>query len=311
VVQIPVIDCDPRSRDEGAIASDMDRALKEVGFMALANSGVEDAAVASMFVTAGEFFSQSELDKQRSAYGSAEENFGYQRVGQEKLDPSKPPDLKETFTMRNLLRSPIAQERWPHASFRAAAEGFYDQAMSAALRLQRLLALSLKVPQNYFPSRHSGENVTLRLLHYPPVERAGVVSSQMGAGAHTDYGMLTLLWQDDVGGLQVCDEDGHWHDVPPQPGTVIINSGDLLERWSNGRYRSTWHRVLPRYSAQGHSHDRYSIALFVDPDSDTVIDALPNCTGASNPPRYPRTTAGAHVQAKIEASHLVDVHLGK
>jgi isopenicillin N synthase-like dioxygenase len=299
-VHVPLIDCDPEGRSEAAIAHDIDRALREVGFMVLDNSGVPDYAVAKMFATAREFFARSEESKQRSAYGSAAENFGFQGVGQERLDPTAPADLKESFTMRNLLRVPVAAARWPDAAFRRVAEEFYGQSMAAALRLQRLLARGLDVPEDFFPACHGGENVTLRLLHYPAVARAAVGEQQMGAGAHTDYGMLTLLWQDAVGGLQVRDSEGQWHAVSPRPGAVVINAGDMLERWSNGRYRSTWHRVLPRHAGQ----ERFSIALFVDPDSATVIEALPSCVSDDNPPRFAPTTAGAHLQAKIEATHL-------
>lgn len=299
-MHIPLIDCDTNARDEGAIAEDIDLALRDVGFMALINSGVDASMVETMFATARDFFHRDAQSKRASAYGSAEENFGFQGVGEEKLDPDKPADLKETFTMRNLLHASVAEERWPDSAFRNVSERFYEQAMGAAMKLQRLLARSLSVPDDFFEERHGGENVTLRMLHYPTFDAAQVHREQMGAGAHTDYGMLTLLWQDDVGGLQVRDEEGTWHDVPPHPGAVVINSGDMLERWSNGRYRSTWHRVLPRDPGR----ERFSIALFVDPDSDTVIEALPSCTNANNPPRFPRTTAGEHLQAKIEATHL-------
>ena len=202
--------------------------------------------------------------------------------------------------MRNLRHAPVAAARWPDSSFRDRCEHFFDEALGAALRLQRLLALALAVPEDYFAACHSGENVTLRLLHYPPVATEQVVAEQMGAGAHTDYGMLTLLWQDAVGGLQVRDERGEWHDVPPHADAIVINSGDMLEAWSNGRYRSTWHRVLPRNPLQ----ERFSMALFVDPDSATVIEPLPSCTDADNPPRFHRTTAGRHLQSRIEATHI-------
>jgi isopenicillin N synthase-like dioxygenase len=176
---------------------------------------------------------------------------------------------------------------------------FYAELMLAARRLQRLLALALEVPEEFFVDCHSGENITLRLLHYPPVAGAGLMADQLGAGEHTDYGMLTLLLQDGVGGLQLRAADGEWYDVPPRRDTIVINSGDLLERWSNGRYRSTPHRVLPQTGGT----DRYSIALFVDPDSATRVEALSSCVSDRNPPRYPATSAGAHLQEKIDATH--------
>ncbi|WP_439106077.1 isopenicillin N synthase family dioxygenase [Congregibacter sp.] len=298
-MHVPLIDCDPQTRSDAELARGIDCALREVGFMAVRNLGVTPERIRDLFETARLFFETSEATKQRCAYAAASENFGYQGLGQESLDPSRPGDLKETFTMRNLLAGGVDADRWPNTEFRDSVSVFFKDALSAAQRLQRLLALALNMPSDYFVDLHNGENITLRLLHYPAVDSSMVNAEQMGAGAHTDYGMLTLLFQDAVGGLQVQSEDGAWHDVPPRPDAIVINSGDLLERWSNGRYRSTCHRVLPR----GPSAERYSMALFVDPDSDTLVEALPSCISERSPARYPPITAGEHLQAKIEATH--------
>ncbi|MEM1403156.1 MAG: 2OG-Fe(II) oxygenase family protein [Pseudomonadota bacterium] len=298
-MEVPLIDCDSNTREDSEIAVDIDRALSDVGFMALQNLGLRQSIVEKAFAVSRHFFAEPSATKARCAYGLAAENFGYQGLLEESLDPAKPADLKETFTMRNLTAAGIASERWPSEKFRDEMVIFYGDVLGAAQRLQRLLARALETPADFFVSRHNGENVTLRLLHYPPVNGARVDAEQMGAGAHTDYGMLTLLFQDNVGGLQVQSTSGAWHDVPPRPETIVINAGDLLERWSNGRYRSTVHRVLPRVP----SGDRFSIALFVDPDSDTMVEALSSCVDEENPPRYPKTTAGEHLQEKILATH--------
>ncbi|MEM8489687.1 MAG: 2OG-Fe(II) oxygenase family protein [Pseudomonadota bacterium] len=298
-MSIPIIDCDPSVRTELEIAKDIDRALSDIGFMAVENLGVSGPAVEAMFAASAGFFAGSSADKQRCAYGAASENFGYQGLLAEALDPDKPGDLKESFTMRNLRGAQICASRWPHTEFRNTVLEFYDLALAGARRLQRLLALALGTEELFFVDRHTGENVTLRLLHYPPVADTDVQALQMGAGAHTDYGMLTLLFQDGVGGLQVRSEDGNWHDVPARDGAIVINAGDLLEVWSNGRYRSTWHRVVPQSSHR----NRHSIALFVDPDSETQVEALASCVSESHPARFAPTTAGAHLQAKIEATH--------
>ena len=110
---------------------------------------------------------------------------------------------------------------------------------------------------------------------------------------------MTLLFQYGVGGLQVIDGTGNWIDVPPRTDAVVINSGDLLERWTNGKYKSTMHRVL----ANTGERDRFSIAMFIDPDSDAAVEVLPSCVTADNPARFAPTSAGAHLQSKLEASH--------
>lgn len=300
-MDVPLIDCDQGTRGDGEIAKDIDAALSNTGFMALTNLGLGADARDAIFSLSRRFFASPGELKARCAYGAAADNFGYQGLLEESLDPTRPADLKETFTMRNLLQVADDNPRWPDEEFREVAALFYSRAMTAAERLQRLLALALHMPADYFVQRHCGENITLRLLHYPPVAAEGVDTEQMGAGAHTDYGMLTLLLQDDVGGLQVQSADGAWHAVPPREDAIVINSGDMLERWSNGRYRSTPHRVLPVAGAR----ERYSVALFLDPDSATRVEALPSCVDDAHPPRFPPTTAGQHLQERIEATHLV------
>jgi isopenicillin N synthase-like dioxygenase len=166
--------------------------------------------------------------------------------------------------------------------------------------LLALLAASLELPEDFFVSRHGGENVTLRFLHYPSNLNART-KSQIGAGAHTDYGSITLLFQDDVGGLELRDASDAWQDAPPIPGAVVVNAGDLMERWTNGRYRSTLHRVKRITGAA----DRYAIAMFVDPDSDVLVQCLPSCRSASEPARFPPITAGEHVRQKLAASHAL------
>jgi isopenicillin N synthase-like dioxygenase len=188
----------------------------------------------------------------------------------------------------------MPDERWPSPKFREVMTRFFVQALDGAYAVQRVMADRLEVPQDFFVRLHSGENVTLRLLHYPACPQDG----QLGAGAHSDYGFLTLVFQHGVGGLQVLDREERWIDVPPSDHLAVVNSGDLLERWTNGRYRSTLHRVVP--SAL---RERFSIAMFVDPDSDAMVEALPSCVSPDNPARLGPITAGENLQTKLEASH--------
>lgn len=280
-------------------ASAVDASLAEIGFMQVRNIGIAPALLLDAFRASEAFFAASAATKAKSRYLSATENFGYQGLGEENLDPNAPADLKETFTMRNIVNHPPAPERWPSAAFRDVMQSLFANALEAAHGLQRIMAQALGVPSDFFTHVHTGENVTLRLLHYPASIGAALEPGQLGAGAHTDYGFLTLLFQDDVGGLQVRDCAGAWINVPPIANAIVVNSGDLLERWTNGRYRSTLHRVAPRIGARS----RFSIAMFIDPDSAAEVAVLPSCTGAGNPPRFPPVTAGAHLQEKLGASH--------
>ena len=291
--RLPVIDL---SGDAAGVA--IDEALSVSGFLYLTGHGIDPALSARLFSTARRFFAQPEARKDRYAYAGVEANFGFQGVGRERLDPLSMPDLKETFTMRNPLLRDARSVPWPDTEFQATALAFYSAALAAAHRLLAVLAPSLSLDTDFFAQRHQGENVTLRMLHYP-ANLPARTEAQLGAGAHTDYGTLTLLLQDAVGGLEVRDAQGTWHAAPPVSDALVINTGDLMERWTNGRYRSTLHRVRP---IQGQT-DRYSIALFVDPDSAVPIECLPACVTPASPAQYPPTTAGEHISQKISATH--------
>jgi isopenicillin N synthase-like dioxygenase len=300
-IELPVIDLagfehEPARRT--LIVDQVRQALTRSGFMYALGHGLDASLIERAFAEAQRFFALPSATKQRFAYTSVAANFGFQGIEGEALDPTTLPDLKEAFTMRNARGLAVQGERWPDERFRDTALKLYEEGLSAAYRLLRLLAAALELPADFFVTRHNGENVTLRFLHYPAnlKVRSG---TQLGAGAHTDYGSITLLFQDDVGGLELRGADGQWHLAPPVPGAAVINTGDLMERWTNGRFRSTVHRVRPVTG----NRDRYSIALFVDPDSAVEVDCIESCTNAQNPPRYPRITAGEHLRQKIAATH--------
>ena len=281
------------------LAGEVVEALTTSGFMKIKNLGIEPEQVATMFSYADWFFSQDQAEKQRSSYASAGENFGFQGVGVEHLDPAQHADIKETFTMRDILRHDVTDPRWPNEDFREVATRFYENCLQGAYRIQRVCAHAFDLEQEFFVNCHQGENVSLRLLYYPASEEYSVQSGQLGAGVHTDYGMLTLLFQNGVGGLQVQDAERDWHDVVPEPDAIVINTGDLMERWTNGKFRSTPHRVQPKVGAE----DRLSIAMFVDPDTETPVSVLQSCIPAGERARYPEITAGEHIQERIKASH--------
>ena len=298
-MHVPLIDLTAHQGDTDRATEAVDNALAQIGFMVVRKAGIDPTLLQSVYSASKAFFTGPKAAKNACRYLSAEENFGYQSLGQENLNPDAPADLKETFTMRNIINRPPADERWPSPEFRDLMQAFYTQALSAGEHLQRILCSALKLDGDYFARCHSGENISLRLLYYPATETDRIEPEQMGAGAHTDYGLLTLLFQDDVGGLQVMDNQQQWQDVAPVADGIVINSGDLLERWTNGRYRSTPHRVQARIG----DRDRLSIAMFIDPDSNTQVEALASCVSAENPAKYPITTAGEHIQQKLDASH--------
>ena len=301
---VPVIDFsaydEARPETLTHLGEQVGRALTDIGFMSITNLGIRPQMLDDVFSASRNFFASDIEDKLRSGYISASENFGYPGLCQEHLDPQKPADLKETFTMRNVLNHSPADDRWPSKKFRGLMHDFFAACLDGAYKMQRVLATALDLEQDFFVRYHNGENCTLRLLYYPNSGVDKIQESQLGAGEHTDYGLLTLLFQDDVGGLEVLDADDEWQPVDYLEGAIVINSGDMLERWTNGRYRSTLHRVKPKIG----DRERYSIAMFVDPDSATPVDVLDSCVSEDEPARYDPITAGEHLQQRIQASHL-------
>jgi isopenicillin N synthase-like dioxygenase len=298
---LPLVDIAAFSRSPARRGEAMQRlqhALENSGFLYAHGLGLLSSQLQAAFDSARHFFSLPAAIKSNYAYTDIAANFGYQGVEQERLDPGSHPDLKESFTMRNALAVRRQTQRWPDDAFRRSALSLYESGLAAAFRILEIMAACLQLPSQYFVERHTGENVTLRFLHYPAnLPRRDTL--QLGAGAHTDYGSITLLFQDDVGGLEVRDAQGRWRHALPVPGSAVVNTGDLMERWTNGRFRSTLHRVRPIAGTA----DRYSIALFVDPDAAVAIDCIETCVSSANPRRYPQTTAGEHIRRKIAATH--------
>ncbi len=299
ISNLSVIDMRPfiEGGEEGRkkVAQEIYDAAHNVGFLYLKNFGMSDDLLETAFSEAKSLFMSDEKTK---VPFRATLNHGYTTMRGEALDPSKPADLKETFTSRNLANVPSGPEYWPNSEFEAFMRTFYKSVTCIASDVMAAFAIALDLPKGFFDERHTGLTQTLRLLHYPPVKY--VSDGQLGAGAHTDYGTLTVLFQDAEGGLQVQGLDGKWIDAPPIPGTVVINTGDLISRWSNDFFKSTPHRVVPRPAAM--KNGRLSIAFFSDPDPEVIIETFPKCITPENPHRYNPITAGEHIQRRIMES---------
>lgn len=182
-------------------------------------------------------------------------------------------------------------------TFRSTMEEYFRQMKALAMRVVQLLALSLNLPATFFDDSFLEPIASIRLLHYAPVP-SKPEDGVFACGAHTDYGMITLLLTDDNRGLRILTKDNVWIDAPPMPDTYVVNLGDMLERWTNGLFRSTLHRVL----TAGNRH-RYSVPFFFEPTFETVVTCLEGCCSDDNPPKYPPTTAGEHLVSKYKQTH--------
>ena len=294
---LPLIDLgEGKGRGEGEgtdaqVAQRIDAALCSAGFFGIVGHGVPVPVVAAAFDAGHRFFALSQEDKERWHIDGWPLKRGFDPIGWQALDPGQPPDVKESFY---LGVESIGPNQWPDEilvpGFGAACTAYAVAMEALARRLMGLFELALSLPAGHFNRFMQHPTCTTRLLHYPP-QPAQAVPGQIGCGAHTDWGALTLLAQDDAGGLQVQGADGAWLDVPPVPGAFVVNVGDMMQRWTNDRWPSTMHRVINKISGR----DRWSIAYFFDLDAESRIEPLPSCVTATRPPRYAPITAGEHL----------------
>lgn len=303
---LPILDvgllrsADPADRREAG--RQLSAACRRHGFFYIRNHGVPETLQRAVFAQSEALFalpldSRLALDKAHSRC-----NRGYEPLRNQTLEKDAPPDLKEGFYIGEELgdddprvragRFNHGPNQWPAElpAFRAPMQTYFDAMMDLGALLMQGLALSLGLPERHFdPFTHQAMG-TLRLLHYPP-QPPHPLPGEKGCGAHTDFGAVTLLLQDDSGGLQVYDENGQrWIDAPPLPGTYVVNMGDLILRWTNGRYRSDLHRVI---NVSG--RERYSVPFFYTGNPDHVVECFPQCLEAGESPRWPTVTVEQHL----------------
>lgn len=317
---VPTVDLEAWWEGDGAarsaVASAFDAAAREVGFAQIVGHRVPDGVIADMVAASDEFFALPLDEKLRARPADLTVNRGYAASGTEALSYSigdaAPPDLFEAFNIGEDMVDECdpfyAAERhrmfapniWPErpASLRPALVAYFAEARRVALALTDVFAVALGLPERWFRPFVERSTTTMRTINYE--RRAGEADplpDQQRMGAHTDYGVVTVLWADRTPGLQVLGTDGEWHDVVPAPGALLVNLGDLTAEWTNDRWRSTLHRVVPP-STPG-PVKRRSTAFFFDADWDARIECVPTCTDADHPPKYAPVIAGEHLMAKL------------
>ena len=293
------------------VAWEVHKACREAGFFYVKNHRVPQSLIDEQFVWTTRFFDLPDETKRALHMRNSRSKAGYEPTGGQTLDEQSPPDLKESYYcsaelpadhpyVRAGLRN-YGANQWPDdlAGFREQMLAYYDAMRSLGTRMMSLIALSLALPESYFASLYDAPVSSVRLIKYPP-QPHDARFNQLGAGAHTDWGGITLLLQDDLGGLEVENADGEWLQATPITGTFVVNLGDMIARWSNGLYHSNKHRVLNNGVA---GRDRYSIPFFFSPDYNARIECLPSCVDANNPPRYAPCTAGEHLDEMFRRTY--------
>ncbi|MEM6711040.1 MAG: 2-oxoglutarate and iron-dependent oxygenase domain-containing protein [Pseudomonadota bacterium] len=313
VQSLPVIDIggfgEGNEMHDGAIATALRSACEDKGFFYVVGHGISPEIIATLRTQSETFFSKTLEEKEAVSKDMSPCNRGYERLAAQTLEKGAPPDQKEGY----YIGVEVAEDdprvlagkfnhgpnQWPDGApaFREAADCYFAAMVIFGTRLMEAMALSLDLPRDYFSGFTTDPMCTLRLLHYPP-QRPNADPDEKGCGAHTDFGGLTLLWQDEVGGLEVFDEDG-WIPAPPIEGAFNVNLGDMIQRWTNGRYRSTLHRVINRSG-----RERYSIPFFYTGNPDHTVRCIETCLEPGTEPLYPPITVSEHLQAMYKQTYI-------
>ncbi|OMO59607.1 Isopenicillin N synthase [Corchorus capsularis] len=295
-LQLPIIDLS--STDRISNSNSIRQACMEHGFFYVVNHGVEEELIDKVFEHTSKFFSLPIEEKMNFALKN---NRGYVPLYAGKADTSSSSakgDCKE-----DLYFGPPADglNLWPfeedQPSWRSTIETYHEKVLSAGNKLLSLVALALKLEEDFF---HKVDALNESLLVLALTQYPGIYEIY-GGSAHSDYGTLTLLMTNGVPGLQVCrDKSKHpqvWEDVPSIKGAFIVNIGDMMERWTNCLFRSTLHRVLSP------KQDRYSVVFFMNPGKDCIVECLESCCSESCPPRFPPIRCLDYFEERLRLSY--------
>ncbi|MGK7864878.1 isopenicillin N synthase family dioxygenase [Falsiroseomonas sp. E2-1-a4] len=296
--RIPVLDLAPFLADEpGALqelARHVARTCEDTGFLVVANHRIPQELIAGCFAEAARFF---DLEMERKlALKVGELNIGYlprgaQTVRTSTVHANSKPNLNESFYIVRdrapdnpdiLARKPfVSLNRWPDSQpdFRAVTTAYFQAMQELAHRMLAVFATALDLPPAYFDPDFRDPACTLRLIRYEPQPMQA--EDQFGFAPHIDTNFTTYLAQSKLPGLEVRTRDGTWIRPPAIPDTFVVNTGEMLGRYSNDRFAPTPHRVV-----NANDQARYAIPFFYGPDDDAVIRVVPSCTGPGNPPRY-------------------------
>ena len=274
--KIPIIDITNliNGKDKISVAKKIHFASQKLGFIYIQNHGISKSIIKALRDDGLKFFRKTQREKTQVKISN--KHRGWLGYGGAKMDDNAKPDLKESFIWGHQDQNGLSLEdhplrgnnRWPDflPSLENHAMNFFNNVDKLAKALLTGFALGLNLDENFF-LKTANKPLSRASLVYYPSQKSLVSKDQFGVSSHTDFGLLTLLFQDDVGGLQVQDINGDWFHAPPIPDTIIVNVADLLSRWTGGEYKSTPHRVI-----NASNRERLSLVLAFDPNPETLID---------------------------------------
>jgi len=322
LLHVPVIDLGPylAGTPEGKreVARQVGQACRDIGFLVISGHGIPEDLIKKTHALSAEFFALPHMEKLKVDRPAPDQVRGYSAVGGEglafSLDEPTPPDIKESFSI-GPVDVPAADpyhtsaEAGPHfapnvwptepAELKATWTEYYRSVDGLATSLMRIFALALDLDENYFDTSIDRNISMMRVLRYPKQTEAPL-PGQLRAGAHSDYGSMTILRKElSDRSLQVKNKAGEWVTVPVVEGSFIVNIGDLMQQWTNDTWSSTLHRVVNPDLDSEENQDRLSIVFFHQPNYDALVECLPGCAGPGQPAKYEPVSSGDHLKSKF------------
>jgi isopenicillin N synthase-like dioxygenase len=307
-MSIPVVDLseftngDPQKK--AAFVQQLGKAYEEVGFVAVKNHGIPDQLIAEIYEYVQQFFSLPLEKKDNYEIPGLAGQRGYTSFGREHAKGSEAPDLKEFFQYGQTVEDgEVDVEHYPDnvqvneiKEFNPTLQAAYRNFEKSGKALLQAIALYLGLEEHYFDSRIHNGNSILRCIHYPPITVEP--KSAIRAEQHEDINLITLLVGASADGLQILTKQGEWVNVTSLPEQIVVNVGDMLQRLTNNKLRSTTHRVVNPARELWHT-SRFSMPFFLHPKSDVDLTCLDSCIDAEHPKAYEDTTAGEYLDERL------------
>jgi isopenicillin N synthase-like dioxygenase len=298
-MSIPTIDIAPYldGTDKQGVATQVGKACEEIGFFMISGHGINIDLLQNVQKEASAFFDLPISTKKET---TAPFGLGYMGEGTENVaatleEESKVQDSKESLN----LTLPVRDHVWPKAmpGLHETCSTYYESVQTLSSQLMRLFALALNLDEHFFDDKVDNPYTTLRLLNYPAQPPSSVDTSEVATrnAEHTDYGTLTILWSPDSRGLQAKSRQDEWIDVVAPVDQFIINIGDLMMNWTNDKWVSTLHRVVPHADTMGQR--RMSVPFFHNPNPDAIIECIQGCYDVT--PKYKPIIAKSHLEMKV------------
>tara|TARA_B100000161_G_C33537155_1_gene408924 strand:- start:709 stop:1662 length:954 start_codon:yes stop_codon:yes gene_type:complete len=289
---------------KAAFVKELGKAYEEIGFVAVKNHGLSDSLCTELYAQVKGFFTLSKEEKEAYEIEGLAGQRGYVSFGKEHAKNKNEGDLKEFWHFGQTVEDndPIKEEYPDNVQvnelpkFNAVGREVYQKLEATGREMLRAIALHLNLDENYFDAKIHNGNSILRPIHYPPITHEP--KDAVRAAEHEDINLITLLMGASADGLQVLNKSGEWISVTALPDQIVVNVGDMLQRLTNNKLKSTTHRVVnPPREKWGTS--RYSIPFFLHPRSEVSLNCLPSCISESNPKNFSDITAGEYLEQRI------------